>query len=61
VLSRADWEVLDAVAGSARLEGVDIPVRPAALAAAYLAGEMDQATYQERVRSLMGAELGVDL
>lgn len=58
--SSADWEVLDAVAGSARLEGIEVPERHTASAAAYLAGEVDAATYEAWVRSLIVTELGLD-
>jgi hypothetical protein len=48
-------------AASARLEGVEIPVEHEELAAAYLAGTIDEDTYRRQVRELTAKELGIDL
>jgi antitoxin VbhA-like protein len=45
--------LLDDVAASARLEGQELPSEDLELAQAYLAGEIDAATFQERVRQLV--------
>jgi hypothetical protein len=57
-LSDADREALDSIAGSARLEGVEIPESHEELAAVYLAGEIDEATYQARIESLIVKDFG---
>lgn len=45
--------LLDDVAASARLEGQELPAEDLKLAQAYLAGDIDAATFQERVRKLV--------
>ena len=45
--------LLEDVAASARLEGQELPAEDLELARAYLAGEIDAATFQERVRRLV--------
>jgi antitoxin VbhA-like protein len=45
--------LLDDVAASALLEGHKLPLEDLELAQAYLAGEIDAATFQERVRRLV--------
>jgi len=59
-LSDANREALDSIAGSARLEGVEIRHRHQELAAAYLAGEIDEATYRARAERLIIADLSLD-
>jgi hypothetical protein len=63
-LQRLDHEartMLANAAASARLEGVEIPVEHEELAAAYLAGTIDEDTYRRQVRELTAKELGIDL
>ena len=48
--------LLEDVRASARLEGQELPPEDLELARAYLAGEMDAATFLERVRQM--GELG---
>jgi hypothetical protein len=60
-LSDAERAALDNAAGSARLEGIEIPEDHQALAAAYLAGEVDEDTYRARARALTGKDLGIDI
>jgi hypothetical protein len=45
--------LLEDVAASARLEGQELPAEDLELARAYLAGEIDAATFQESVRRLV--------
>lgn len=45
--------VLSNAAANARLEGQELPEEDEELAAAYLAGEIDAATYQQRIRELV--------
>ncbi len=45
--------VLSNAAASARLEGQELPAEDEELAAAYLAGEIDAAAYQQRIRELV--------
>lgn len=52
-LSPDAQRLLDDVAASARLEGQELPSEDLELARAYLAGEIDAATFQERVRQLV--------
>ncbi len=52
-LSPDSQRLLDDVAASARLEGQELPSEDLELARAYLAGEIDAATFQERVRKLV--------
>jgi hypothetical protein len=52
-LSPGARQLLDDVAASARLEGQELPSEDLELAQAYLAGETDAATFQERVRRLL--------
>jgi hypothetical protein len=59
-LPAAARDVLENAAGSARLEGVSIPADHRRLAAAFLAGELDEATYRARARQLILGELGLD-
>jgi len=47
--------VLSNAAANARLEGQELPKDDEELAAAYLAGEIDAATYQQRIRELVMA------
>ena len=47
--------VLSNAAANARLEGQELPEEDEKLAAAYLAGEIDAATYQQRIRELIAA------
>jgi hypothetical protein len=54
-LSPDAQRLLDDVAASARLEGQELPSEDLDLARAYLAGEIDAATFQERVRKLVDA------
>lgn len=56
VLNPDARRLLEDVGASARLEGQELPPEDLELARAYLAGEMDAATFQERVRQLV--ELG---
>ncbi len=53
MLSPDARRLLEDVAASARLEGREVPPEDLELARAYLAGEMDAATFQERVRQLV--------
>jgi hypothetical protein len=52
-LSAQERLVLSNAAASARLEGQELPEEDEELAAAYLAGEIDAATYQQRIRDLV--------
>lgn len=52
-LSPEARRLLDDVAASTRLEGQELPSEDLELAQAYLAGEIDAATFQERVRQLV--------
>jgi hypothetical protein len=54
-LSPEAQRLLDDVAASARLEGQELPSEDLDLARAYLAGELDAATFQRRVRELVDA------
>lgn len=47
--------MLSNAAANARLEGQELPEEDEELAAAYLAGEIDAATYQQRIRELIAA------
>ena len=53
MLSADAQRPLDDVAASARLEGQELPSEDVELARAYLAGEIDAATFQDRVRRLV--------
>ena len=53
VLSADAQRLLDDVGASARLEGQELPPEDLELARAYLAGEIDAATFQNRVRRLV--------
>ena len=53
MLSPEARRLLEDVAASARLEGQELPSEDLELARAYLAGEMNAATFQERVRQLV--------
>ena len=53
MLSRDAQQLLDDVVASARLEGQQLPAEDLELARAYLAGEIDATTFQERVRTLV--------
>ncbi len=57
MLSPDAQRLLDDVAGSARLEGQQLPEDDLELARAYLAGEIDATTFQERVRQLVDGTL----
>jgi len=46
-------QLLDDVAASSRLEGQELREEDLELARAYLAGEIDAATFQERARQLV--------
>lgn len=52
-LSPDAQRLLDEVAASARLEGQELPSEDLELARAYLVGEIDAATFRERVRQLV--------
>lgn len=52
-LSPDALRLLKDVAASARLEGMELPAEDLKLAQAYLAGEIDAVTFQERVRQLV--------
>ena len=52
-LSADERLVLSNAAANARLEGQELPEEDEELAAAYLAGEIDAATYQQRIRELV--------
>ena len=52
-LSADERLVLANAAANARLEGQELPEEDEELAAAYLAGEIDAATYQQRIRELV--------
>jgi hypothetical protein len=52
-LSSHERLILSNAAANARLEGQELPKEDEELAAAYLAGEMDAATYQRRIRELV--------
>lgn len=52
-LSADERLVLSNAAANARLEGQELPGEDEELAAAYLAGEIDAATYQQRIRELV--------
>ncbi|MGH8990783.1 MAG: hypothetical protein ACRDZ7_04565 [Acidimicrobiia bacterium] len=52
-LSPHERFVLSNAAANARLEGQELPDEDEELAAAYLAGEIDAATYQLRIRELV--------
>lgn len=56
-LDPADRELLDNVIANAALEGQAIPVEDQELAVAYLAGDIDAATYRRRVRDLALADI----
>ena len=56
-LSPDAQRLLDDVAASARLEGQQLPAEDLELARAYLAGEIDATTFQERVRQLVDGTL----
>ncbi|HEX6236612.1 MAG TPA: hypothetical protein VFZ68_05435 [Acidimicrobiales bacterium] len=59
-LPAATRDVLENAAGSARLEGVSISDDHRRLAAAFLAGEFDEATYRAKSRELILGEFGLD-
>jgi hypothetical protein len=59
-LPAAARDALENAAGSARLEGVSISDDHRRLAAAFLAGELDEATYRARARELILCELSLD-
>ena len=52
-LSPEARRLLDDVAASARLEGQELPADDLELARAYLADDIDAATFQQRVRELV--------
>lgn len=52
-LSVDDRLVLANVVANARLEGQELPPEDVELAAAYLAGDIDSATYQQRLLDLV--------
>jgi hypothetical protein len=52
-LSADDCLVLANMVANARLEGQDVPAEDVELAAAYLAGEIDSATYEQRLLDLV--------
>jgi hypothetical protein len=52
-LSADERLVLANAAANARLEGQELPKEDEELAGAYLAGEIDAATYQQRIRELV--------
>lgn len=52
-LSADERFVLANAAANARLEGQELPEEDEELAGAYLAGEIDAATYQRRIRELV--------
>lgn len=52
-LSDDERPVLANAAANARLEGQELPEEDEELAATYLAGEIDAATYQQRIRELV--------
>ena len=52
-LSPEAQRLLDDVAASARLEGQELPADDLERARAYLAGDIDAATFQQRVRELV--------
>ncbi len=52
-LSAKERLVLANAAANARLEGQELPEEDEELATAYLAGEIDAATYQQRIRELV--------
>jgi hypothetical protein len=52
--------VLSNAAANARLEGQELPEEDEELAAAYLAGEIDAATYQQRIRELITRSAAAD-
>src|SRR5205807_4544773 len=52
-LSAAERLVLANAGANARLEGQELPEEDEELATAYLAGEIDAATYQRRIRELV--------
>ena len=56
-LSPDAQRLVDDVAASARLEGQELPAEDLELARAYLAGEIDATTFQERVRQLVDGTL----
>jgi hypothetical protein len=60
-LSTVDRAAIDNAAGSARLEGVVIPDSHKELAAAFLAGEIDESTYRARALAITGEDLGIEL
>jgi len=53
-------DALENAAGSARLEGVSISDDHRRLAAAFLAGELDEASYRAEARELILGELGLN-
>jgi hypothetical protein len=52
-LSAQDRLVLVNMVANARLEGHEVPAEDVELAAAYLAGEIDSATYEQRLLDLV--------
>ena len=52
-LSPEDRLVLANMVANARLEGHELPAEDVELAAAYLAGDIDTATYEERLLDLV--------
>lgn len=52
-LSPEDRLVLANMVANARLEGQELPAEDVELAAAYLAGELDSATYEQRLLALV--------
>ena len=52
-LSAEDRLVLANMVANARLEGQELPAEDVELAAAYLAGEIDSATYEQRLLDLV--------
>jgi hypothetical protein len=58
-LSPEAQAIVDNAAASARMEGVDIPPEDEALAARYLAGEIDAATYDRLAKRQVLDSLGL--
>ena len=55
-LSPQDRLVLADMVANARLEGQELPAEDVELAAAYLAGEIDSATYEQRLLALVARQ-----
>jgi Antitoxin VbhA len=59
-LPAAVRKVVENAAGSARLEGVTIADEHRRLAAAFLAGDIDEATYRAKAVALTVDDVGLD-